>query len=346
MQSSNRRRNRMPFDHQTQWKMEEQQNCVKPGKTLEKLRVACTSVTSKGAKMAVQHLPALQVLEHEYFFEALIESGQSALDQHLPHIFNISYLFILPAISYKSGNLGLVASLCPFLIGVIVCVRERLADLFCLTTLKNLRSLKILKHPSSKRDEISFDMGIAPVLEAMGNSLNVLDLSFFSFVDIWTVIKFCPDLICLTFTCHESLSTLSDEEIIHLRKGKNRSIFKELKVLRCGYNLSSDLLFYLLSSPALEDVCISYCDALTDDFLRETFKFLPFQNLRELKLTHCVWVTKQGLDALMVDNNRISLVNINFCGKLLLTDLCDLYFQARHKNWKLHLHFKDSNFSV
>jgi hypothetical protein len=315
------------------------------------LKIGHTGVTRKGVKMAVKHLRSLQYLEHECCFEVLVELSQtSTLDQRLtkntrklPFI----QLSVLPNTLFQSGTVGLVVAMCPSLMQIQICVTEGLTDtdLQCLATLRKLRSLFILGITSTKFDEITFDMGVAPVLGVIGSSLENLDLTYFAFVDIWTVIKFCPNLVNLAFLCHcESLSNLSNEEIIQLENNEQgRIFFKELKVLWGCYNIESDILLNFLSSPLLEDVSISRCDAFNDEILGEASKKLLFQNLKTLKLFNCGSVTKLGLDTLMVASNRLEFIRIRFCKNLTLTDVSDWHSQARDKQWKLHLQFEDSN---
>jgi hypothetical protein len=203
--------------------------------------------------------------------------------------------------------------------------------------------LDITWHKRSRGDEITFDMGIAPVLKVVGNSLKVLHLPHFE-VDIWTIVKFCPNLNSLIFQKHcESLSALFTTEVIQLRKEKGRVIFENLQFILCGYNLSNDILFALLSCPLLEEVDISYCNALTDDFLQEAMKNGILKNLQVLRLIRCNLVTKQGLDLLINDDNPLAKVNFWCCEKVTLHNVYDWYTIARRNNWELILEFKNDD---
>jgi hypothetical protein len=62
-----------------------------------------------------------------------------------------------------------------------------------LTALKKLNRLHIYGHPIAKEVEITFVGGVVPLLQTIGSSLELLDLSFFKTIDFWTVIKFCPN---------------------------------------------------------------------------------------------------------------------------------------------------------
>lgn len=224
-------------------------------------------------------------------------------------------------------------------------------DLFCLTSLKKLQ---ILKFPCSDEedeeydedeeddDEITFDLGLVPVLKVIGSSLQVLDLSYFEFVDIWTVVKFCPNLISLTFDnqCY-SLSALSENEIIQLRYEKGQVYFRHLKDLVCGFNLSHDVLFDLLSCPLLESVYIEYGDALTDELLQQVMANGFLKNLKLLSLESCDLVTKEGLDPLVINDNHLEQINFQLCEKITKQNVWDWLNFARRKNWKLRLEFQN-----
>ncbi len=319
-------------------------------KTLQELLVTCPVVTKKGIIMALQNCPALRVVENDHIFDGLVEVAQQSAE--LAHT-NFARLLLCPVGEYSSGQLGLVVRYCPSLFSVTISVKEGLTDidLFCLTSLKNLQ---ILKFPCSgeedeeydedeeDNDEITFDLGLVPVLKVIGSSLQVLDLSYFEIVDIWTLVKFCPNLISLTFDnqCH-SLSALSENEIIQLRNEKGQVYFRHLKDLVCGFNLSHDILFDLLSCPLLESVYIEYGDALTDDLLQQVMANGFLKNLKLLSLESCDLVTKEGLDPLVINDNHLEQINFLFCEKITKQNFWDWLNFARRKNWKLRLEFQN-----
>jgi hypothetical protein len=128
-----------------------------------------------------------------------------------------------------------------------------------------------------------------------------------------------------------------------LRKEKGRVIFEDLQFILCGYNLSNDILFALLSCPSLKKVVISDCNALTDDFLQEAMKNGILKNLQVLYLIRCNLVTKQGLDLLINDDNPLAKVNFWCCEKVTLHNVYDWYTIARRNNWELILEFKNDD---
>ncbi len=308
-------------------------------KTLLELMMSCDAVTKRGIILAVQNCPALEVVENINVFDGLVEIARSsALAQSNILNTNITRLILRPAEVYTSGQVELVVRFCPSVFHMIIAVKEGLTDtdLFCLTSLKNLQILKIIRHHGSTLNEITFDKSLAPVLKVIGSLLEVLYIAYFEYVDIWTVVKFCPNLISLSLRNHcQSLSALSENEIIQLRNENGRGYFRYLKVIQCGFSLSNDILFALLSCPLLESVWIGHCDALTDDFLQEVIASGSLKNLKILSLNFCHLVTKQGLDALVMNDNRLERLSFRYCLNITQQNVCDWNEFARCQNWEL-----------
>ena len=328
-------------------------------KNLQLLAITQSDITKKGAKMAIQHFPAIRCVKHKQSFDVLIEVARAAelFAQHLAHqhpshitgTYSLTRIVIYISSTYRSGDIELMIKYFPSLSDLTFLVKKGLTDtdLSCLTNLKNLQILKFFTDPNSDEDEISitFDRGLAPVFKVIGSTIINLELDHFEFVDIWTLVKFCPNLISLNFENQcQSLSALSENEIIQLRNEKGRGIFKDLKFLGCGFNISKDILFDLLSCPSLESVQLTHCDALTEEFLKEAISYDLFnKNLKCLKLNSCEFVTKEVLDELAMSDNNLEEISIYFCDKVTKDHVKDWHTFARHQNWELYLSFEDDD---
>ena len=298
---------------------------------------------------------SLQLIGKWHAFDVLVEVAQEAellAHQHPSHIastYSFIRLIIHSSSPYRSGDIESVFKYCPSLCDLTFLVKMGLtdADLSCLTNLKNLQILNFYTDPNSDENEISitFDRGLAPVFKVIGRTITVLELAHFEFVDIWTLVKFCPNLIALNFENQcQNLSALSENEIIQLRNEKGRGIFKDLKFLGCGFNISKDILFDLLSCPSLESVQLTHCDALTEEFLKEAISYDLFnKNLKGLKLNSCEFVTKEVLDELAMSDNNLEEISIYFCDKVTKDHVKDWHTFARHQNWELYLSFEDDD---
>ncbi len=149
----------------------------------------------------------------------------------------------------------------------------------------------------------------------------------------------------LTFDNHcQSLSALSENEIIQLRHEKGSGYFQNLKILGCGFNLSNDILFGLLSCPLVENIYIAFCDALTDDLLQEVVANGFLKNLQIVCLESCHSLTKQGLDALVMNDNLLKQICFLFCKKVTKNNVHDRHEIAKNKNWELFIDSK--NFGI
>ncbi|EFX74319.1 hypothetical protein DAPPUDRAFT_109011, partial [Daphnia pulex] len=139
-------------------------------KTLEVLLLNCAAVTKRGIKMAVENFPALQIVSNGSTFDVLLEMAQSAAQAQPHKNSSFTHLAIHSVGVYTSGLLGSVMRYCPSLFEIIIEVKVGFTDtdLFCLTSLKNLQTLKLFYHNQSYNGrEITFDKGLAPVLKLL-----------------------------------------------------------------------------------------------------------------------------------------------------------------------------------
>jgi hypothetical protein len=163
-------------------------------KLLQKLLISYTKVTQKGIKMALENLPTLKVFECCSSVQALAEMHSSAFEHHLPDIPKYS-LFDLHCTNesfdtpYRSGSLGLAVSLCSSVIKVRIVTQVGLRDidLLGLLSLENLRKLSI---GGGEEYQITFDGGVAPILEGLGNSLTSLTLAELPCVNIRSITEY------------------------------------------------------------------------------------------------------------------------------------------------------------
>jgi hypothetical protein len=114
--------------------------------------------------------------------------------------------------------------------------------------------------------EITFDGGVAPLLEAFGKSLETLSLEYFDSAPISTIAEFCPNLTWLHI--NNVTGSLDNERDLGCIKEKV-PMFKDLKFLFCHDDIQPDILLLLLSSPSLQHISISDCDTLSDEVLQK-----------------------------------------------------------------------------
>jgi hypothetical protein len=310
-----------------------------------------TSVTKRGALLAIENLTALKHLHHESTFEALVELMQTGWDRNLLKIsdsFSEVHLSLGYFTPYIQGSLGQVVQLIPSLTCVDIFVTKGLndSDLVSLLSLKNLKTFH-LKHPSEAEEqnqefEITFKGGVVPLLRKFGHCLESLNITFFTVIDIWTVFKFCPNLILFFFESHcDSVTVLPESEIALYRNNEEkRLILKNLAVLVFGYDTSPEVLHFLFSFPALIEIEIIACEALTDEVLQNAISRNEFKNVMIFNLSFCHYVTKRGIDALMTNRNCVEKLRIKRCNNLTHENVYEWHLQAIKLNWNLNIHYR------
>jgi len=329
----------------------------RPGqcKAIKRLDVCLTKVTEEGIKIALRNMPALSAVFHETkIFQIVVELTQTALVQNQKRVpFSLSRLIVsgLFLSHCLRLNFGLTSSMCPSLLKIDMIFEKELKDidLQCLASLKTLREINFYRKKGEEREdiEITFDGGVAKLLEKIGRSLEKLCLSCFDVVNLSTVIELCPNLNFLAINNARDSGNreLSDGEINRFRiewKKEEKQMLRNLSVLHCGYNIPPDLLLWLLSFPSLMDVRLFFCDSLTDDLIKKAVKHRSFQNLKVLALLRCHLVTSKGIDSLMIDGNPISELFFSHCNQLTLKNVYDWHTLAREKNWEFFFYIQES----
>ena len=216
--------------------------------TIKKLSILYTKVTQQGIQVVLKYLLALNILENYNTVEALVELAQSEKDSKQPGFYNkfsISTLYTSPYTPYRSESLQLALSLCHSLNHVSIHLTKGLkdSDLLCLRSIKILRKLKILGSRLwlPNETEITFDGGVAPLLQVFGKSLESLALEGLNLVRISVIIEFCPNLNVLYIS--DLTGSLENERNVFLVE-KKPTIFKYLKILFCILKIPFDILLF------------------------------------------------------------------------------------------------------
>ena len=306
-------------------------------------------ITKKGVKIALENLPALRILNHNTAVEVLADIAQTHLNQMLlPPKFALSVLRLEDRQPYSNGNLGLAISLCSSITSMHI---EETAgftdrDLLTLMALEKLQNLYILADPNlgKNQEKITFDGGLLPLLKLKGGSLEELELFFLSDVDVYRIAEFCPNLedlhleniLSYTFPC-------PDEVNVTLTSKRSRKDFT-LKSLTNLYiwvlqHPQREILLFLLSSPFLSKIEILSCDTLTDNVLLAATKIHHFENVTEIFLQNCDFVSKRGIDVFMQGDNSLDAICFNRCKKVNQENIDFWENQAQKKNWDLYIEF-------
>jgi hypothetical protein len=316
--------------------------------TLRRLVMPCTGVTKKGVHIALQNFFVLESLEHEMIFAVIVEICQAAIDQLMLDNSNlyIGRLCLKDFNSSRRNNLGqVITQLCPSLLHLWITEKELKNPDFLpfACHLKKLREFLLNSTEANDVQEITFYSHLVPLLEVIGKSLENLAVPN---VDIWVIIKLCPNLIALDFTNHfDSINgtSIKNEGEINLEidrfpiMEKNHLILKKLEKLYCRCNVSREILDFFLSYPLLVNLWLFRCDIVTDDFLKET----RLQNIEEIMLFLCDQVTIEGITELMIDQNSLKSITFVYCKNVTLKDITNLRTLADRKMWDISLGYKN-----
>ncbi len=301
--------------------------------------------------MALENLPALRVFEFDFPVQILAELHEECnfSNYQLISLYSADGYERSPCLPYKSGSLGLVASLSSSLTKVHIATLPGLTDqeLLGLLQLRSLCELAILGETQRDKREITFDGGVVPLLKAFGNLLTSLSIVevYGLRVNIRAIVEYCPKLESLTLkdTGDYVTTPLYEDEQLPLKRTKKEIILKKLKVLELycdsdgDYDISSEGLDMLLSSPALVNLSLGLCQAVDDRILQKAFDLHQFRNLQSLVMFGCSSMTEHGIYLLMNENNSLKKIDISYC-ELLWEELADeLRDFARQKNWDVDI---------
>ena len=280
-------------------------------KLLHTLKMKGTNVTKLGVEVALQNLPELRTFEFPHSVRILAELRRENLERgdFKTYPFTEFDCTILVnrsgngsvIVPYKSGSLRLAANICPNV--DVVHIRRHIGltdvDLQGLLELKTLRGL-VIPPDYPRGGQITFDGGIIPLLKAFGSFLRQLELyGLKTCVKIRSIAAHCTYLEIL------KLSDNSRYSMASLEKGSlyKEATFKKLKKLTVSCykspRFSSEMLFFLFSSPELKSVSLFGCDALTNEVLEKAASLHEFRNLLYIFLS-----SKNFVVFLRHDNER------------------------------------------
>ena len=320
-------------------------------KSIVKLWTNGTQVTNSGIQVAIRNLPELEFFDMASI-QILTEMNQRDF-RSKEKLAILKYSFVYLKLKkkysspYTSGSLKMVLALCPSLLKVHITAIAGLknADLLCLVSVERLCELIIKGCEDS--NEITFDDGVIPLLEAKGRNLKVLKLQDLGIpININTICERCPNLNVLSLTGNRKYTTSTWDPPRPKRTKLDIPKLKKLVKLCLGSCcascrgpnscIPSENLAFLLLSPLLVEIDIRNCDTLTDDILLTAAELNPFLRLEELILGGCHSITNRGVNVFMQENG-IKKVLLIGCSKLTLDSIVKWKNKAVQKDWNFML---------
>lgn len=293
-------------------------------------------VTLNGILMALNNLPALNELLHDSTVETLAHIYQTALRGGVlaNTKFALKALTIRSISPYENGNLLSAVSLCKTLRKIQITASPSMNDndLLGLLSAEKLSELCSLFISGTKKRKITFDGGVAPLLQksSIGNSLKSLVLCHLSKVNIRIITEYCPNLRSLILdknARYEGFRAVDPAP-------KTLKKLEHLKVVRCG---SREILLLLLSSPCVMSVVLRDCPALNDDVVQKVVERGLFRNLEHFEVISNDLLSKQGIDYLMIENNPLKVIRLEGVAKVTANAITSWRQKIKDKNWDLSI---------
>jgi hypothetical protein len=319
-------------------------------KSLLKLDSSGTQITNAGIQLGLETFRSLKVWDMATVQVLAEIHTEDFLNRSLEiPKYSLMNLKIASRCDYILKTLGLVLSLCPFVIEVEIHIVRGLtdSDLLSLLSLEKLRKLKL--NGCERVDSyITFGGGVTPILEAFGNSsLKKLSLAFLRDVNIQVIAQLCPNLDLLDLFDNLSYSTAKlDEEWVKIES----LVLKQLEKLSLFAGFSRPIsiphehFVLLLSAPSLTDIYIDGCCTLNDDVLQEVARVHIFQRLESLEVKECHNVTEKGIDVFMNALNPLKKIALHMCRQVKESNVDHWVKQAKMNNWQILIEFTTENF--
>ena len=301
-------------------------------KSIQKLVILYTKITHNGVQVALRNLPDLKILKSQYLLQALAEMpriSRPASKYALTAFSHIYYSTFIP------GSISFAVSLCPLVTKVVLNVESlTVEELLSLLALERLCELDIKCYHA-----FTFAGGIAPVLKAHENSLNIFKLAGFE-VDLGLLIELCPNVRDLRLDC--LFTSMRQNEVSPKSKRAKTDIvlsrLEKLVIVGTQFPVSSENLLFLLSAaPALTYLEIHFCPSLTDEVLRQIIEFNLLPCLRNFRLNSCKSVTKNGIDWFMNERNVLEFIFFWGCDLITKLNVEEWENNAKRNNWNLSL---------
>ena len=288
-------------------------------KSLVILDIKDTNVPPRGARLAMEHLPTLQIFKCPFTLQVAAQifrefQSKNTEVRQLPLMdLRCGSERIRP---YKKGDLEAAIALCPSVVHVKI--RFEWNNPFTDKELKYLLNLKNLQHlflEGNPTTDISFEGGILPILEKFGPStLEKLQLYDLPDVDVSAIAQHCANLRFLTLECNFRYLTPSrplkptDNRLRSLECLKVRQSDDDENSISKPPPTIADLLI-LLSSPALTTLHFDVfeCDfPLLDEVMEEASRLYGFPNLQELCVGYCQKAfTERSIELLLTLDNPL-----------------------------------------
>jgi len=198
-----------------------------------------------------------------------------------------------------------------------------------------VRRLRHLSVGGGRTCRVTFQGGLAPLLEACGDSLLSLTLAELDVaIDVGAVLRRCPNLTALHLLDNAGYDgggadagAVGRLETLHVSCSSESSG-------PSGADWSG-----LLASAELRHLKLRGCAALTEEVWRRAWNGHRFGRLQRLELDECHQMTPAGVDLVAARAGALSLLKTWRCRRLTRQDADRWTARALKKKWRLAVHW-------
>ena len=217
-----------------------------------------------------------------------------------------------------------------------------------LTALENLQKLHLITFYVPK----FFPRGLAPLLEVRGRTLTELYLQDMAMVNFEVIGYCCPNLTTLIF--HHSLGEepYDEKPIEQILPNFNKemcpklfSLLEHLTITISSYVeipvFGPEMLQLLLANClGLKTLELSFVTGLSDEVLETVLITNALPKLSKLSLTHCDYITGQGVKVLLDLKNPLKQLHLINCQQIRLQDVNYFRRLSKKKKWNLEVEYQ------
>ena len=301
---------------------------------LLKLDIAFTAVSYKAVEIVLCNCKRLQILHYPdtcaaiYYMDA--KGVFESVDYREPLRLQTLNLMMMKEMDCRpNDSLSISCLRCPFVTKVYI--HRGITDEGVLH-LAVLQHLKVLHLTNDNGEDITFEGGLLPLLQAAGSGLEEFAISEVNLLDIAVIGHCCPKLrkfICLTASFRFASFPMHTHPEITLQEGRGAP-YQNLEELRLSiYNERNDFPAYflqliLLNAKRLRELHLVHIQEFSDDLVKSVLEVNPLERLHRLSLDQCNRIGVEPIFDLLLAKNDLVSLSLRCCQELTRIDFEDL----------------------
>lgn len=301
-------------------------NQTEHGLDLESVAIEMTEITTNGALMLLQKCKNLRRLKFEdillviYLYNKYRYSNGTIDDSDMPHKLQSLEISSMPHIKVNVAMIEVLCQFCPYL--TEICLHSNITDEI-IQPLKSLKYLRSLELANSVRDATTFEAGVFPILDELGNLLVNLVLIDVNHVDMGIIGTKCLNLRSLRILLYSDICGTVTSTLPQKHEPSPFSCLTKLKIdLQTETSLltSDTLTFILQASRCITELYLCKLSCLTDDVFDDILTINTFPCLTSLILVECHNISEVSISKFISMDNPLANLNLWMCKNVTRRD--------------------------